>query len=130
MENNSYHLPFYVVTGGVKLSGHSSDLLGGAVGLYDRSTFSVATSIGNGKEFFFAQGNIGGKDWYGHPVTETHKSAYFFGKDVEDIRLSLPQTIQNEEWVVGFNGSPSSVGLSYEKGKPVRIKMYFHGDPI
>ena len=54
MENFSYHVPFYVVTGGVKTSGHSSDLNAGAVGLYDRATFSVATAVGNGKEFFFA----------------------------------------------------------------------------
>lgn len=130
MENFSYHVPFYVVTGGVKLSGHSSELTAGAVGLYDRNTFSVATSIGNGKEFFFAQGNIGGKDFYGQPITETHKSPYFFGKDVENMYLSLPKRIQNEEWVLGFNGAASSKGLSYEKGKAVRVRLYFHGDPI
>ncbi len=129
MENFSYHVPFYVVTGGVTLSGHSSELTAGAVGLYDRSTFSVATGTGNGKEFFFAQGNTGGKDWYGHPVTETHKSPFFFGKDVTNMYLSLPQRIQNEEWVIGFNGSASSKGLTYETGKPIRVKLYFHGNP-
>lgn len=129
MENFSYHIPFYVVTGGVKTSGHSSELVGGAVGLYDRQTFSVATGIGNGKEFFFAQGNIGGVDWYGNKITETHKSPFFFGKDVENMYLSLPQTLQNEEWVIGYNGSASSVSLKYEVGKPIRIKFYFHGQP-
>jgi hypothetical protein len=130
MENFSYHVPFYVVTGGIKTSGHSSELSAGAVGLYDRATFSVATSLGNGKEFFFAQGNTGGKDWYGQPVTETHKSAFFFGRDVENIYLSMPQTLENEEWVIGFNGSPSSKSLRFETGKATRIKLYFHGQPI
>ncbi len=131
MENFSYHVPFYVVTGGVDTAGHSSELTAGQVGLFDRSTFSVATSTGNGKEFFFAQGNIGGKDWYGHPLTEmSHKSPFFYGSDVENIYLSLPQRIQNEEWVLGFNGSASSKSLSYETGKAVRVKLFFHGNPI
>lgn len=130
MENFSYHVPFYVVTGGVSTSGHSSELPSGTVALFDRATFSVATSSGNGTEFFFAQGNIGGKDWYGEPVTETsHKSPFFFGKDVTNMYLSLPQTIQNEEWVIGFNGSASSKGLSYQSGKAIRVQFYFHGQP-
>ncbi len=90
----------------------------------------MATSTGNGKEFFFAQGSIGGKDLYGHPVDETHKSPYFYGKDVYNMYLSLPQTIQNEEWVLGFNGAASSVGLKFETGKATRIRLFFHGQPI
>jgi hypothetical protein len=130
MENFSYHIPFYVVTGGIATSGHSSDLTAGKVGLFDRQTFSVATSIGNGKEFFFAQGSIGGRDWYNQPVTESHKSPFFLGKDVEDMYLSLPQTIQNEEWVLGYNGSASSVSLKFRTGVATRVKFYFHGQPI
>ena len=129
MENFSYHVPVYVVTGGVATSGHSSDLAAGQVGIFDRSTWSVATSIGNGEEFFFAQGNTGGNDWYAQSVSETHKSPFFEGQDVQNMYLSLPQTIQNEEWVIGFNGAASSNGLVYEVGKPVRIKLYFHGNP-
>jgi len=130
MENFSYHVPFYVVTGGIDTAGHSSELTAGQVGLFDRQTFSVATGSGNGKEFFFAQGNIGGKDWYGRPVTESHKSPFFYGKDVENIYVSYPKEVKNEEWVIGYNGSASSVGLSYEKGKSIRVKFYFHGQPI
>lgn len=130
MENFSYHVPFYVVTGGVATTGHSSELPGGKVGLYDRQTFSVATGLGNGKEFFFAQGAVGGFDWYGQPVKETHKSPFFYGKDVDDMYLSLPAVPVNEEWVLGYNGSPSSVGFSYVKGESVRVKFYFHGQPI
>ena len=130
MENFSYHVPFYVVTGGIDTAGHSSELTSGQVGLFDRQTFSVATGTGNGKEFFFAQGNIGGKDWYGRPVTESHKSPFFYGKDIESIYVSHPKEVKNEEWVIGYNGSASSVGLSYEKGKAIRIKFYFHGQPI
>ncbi len=130
MENFSYHVPFYVVTGGIDTAGHSSELTAGQVGLFDRQTFSVATGTGNGKEFFFAQGSIGGKDWYGRPVTESHKSPFFYGKDVENIYVSHPKEVKNEEWVIGYNGSASSVGLSYEKGKSIRVKFYFHGQPI
>ena len=129
MENFSYHIPFYVVNQGVATSGHSSDLSGGQVGLFDRATFSVATAIGNGKEFFFAQGPIGGLDWYGNATSVSHKSPFFYGKDVEDIYLSKPQRLRNEEWVIGYNGSPSSVGLRYVKGEPIRFHMYFHGNP-
>ncbi len=130
MENNSYHVPFYVVTGGVATSGHSADLTAGKIGIFDRATFSVATGIGNGKEFFFAQGATGGLDWYGQPVKNSHKSPFFFGHDVEDMYLSRPQRVVNEEWVIGFNGGPSSKSLSYEKGKSIRIKFYFHGQPV
>lgn len=129
MENYSYHVPFYVVTGGTATSGHSADLVGGKVGLFDRSTFNVATALGNGKEFFFAQGAIGGLDYYGQPVTESHKSPFFFGKDVEDMYLSKPQRVRNEEWVIGYNGSPSSKSLTFVKGESTRIKFYFHGEP-
>ena len=129
MENFSYHVPFYVVTGGVATSGHSSDLTGGKIGLFDRQNFSVATGIGNGKEFFFAQGAIGGLDWYGQPITESHKSPFFFGKDVEDMYVSHPVRPVNEEWVIGYNGSPSSVPMKYEKGVATRVKFYFHGEP-
>jgi hypothetical protein len=130
MENFSYHVPVYVVTGGVATSGHSADLTGGKIGLFDRATFSIATGVGNGKEFYFAQGNIGGKDWYAQPVKESHKSPFFYGKDVKNMYSSAPKRIQNEEWVIGFNGSPSSKSLTYEAGVPTRIKLYFHGQPI
>ena len=52
MENFSYHVPFYIVTGGVATQGHSSELTSGKIALIDRQTWSVATSAGNGKEFF------------------------------------------------------------------------------
>jgi hypothetical protein len=130
MENFSHHVPFLVVTGGVKQSGHSSELTAGQVGLFDRANFSVATSVGQGKELFIAQGAIGGKDWFGSPVTESHKSPFFLAKDVEDMYLSKPQTIQNEEWVIGYNGSASSKSLVFEEGKALRVKFHFHGQPI
>lgn len=130
MENFSYHVPFYVVTGGVATTGHSSDLTAGQVGLIDRQTWSVATPSGNGKEFFFAQGSIGGKDWYGQKLTDTHKSPFFLAKDIKNIYKSYPVKIQNEEWTIGYDGSASSVGLTFEKGKSTKVKFYFYGDPI
>lgn len=128
MENFSYHVPYFVVNGGIATSGHSSELPAAQVGLFDRSTFSVATSMGNGKEFFFAQGSIGGKDWYGGNIeASSHKSPFFYGKDVENMYLSLPQTLQNEEWVIGYNGGPTSKSLVFEKEKALRVRLYFHG---
>lgn len=130
MENFSYHVPFYIVTGGVATQGHSSELTSGKVGLIDRQTWSVATTAGNGKEFFFAQGNIGGLDWNGNRVTETHKSPYFYAKNVSNIYKSLPARLVNEEWVIGFDGSDSSRGFTWKKGKTVSLKFVFSGDPI
>jgi hypothetical protein len=129
MENNSYHVPFYVVNNGVATSGHSADLAAAKVGIFDRQNFSVATSGGSGVEFYFAQGQIGGKDWYGLPVASSHKSPFFMGTDVEAIYTSDPVTIQNEEWILGYNGSPTCKGLKFEKGEATRVKFYFHGEP-
>jgi hypothetical protein len=130
MENFSYHVPFYLVNGGIATSGHSADLTAGRVGLFDRATFSVATAVGNGKEFFFGQGANGGLGWYGETVRNSHKSAFFYGKDVEDMYLSRPQRLRNEEWVIGYNGSPSSKSLKFTTGESLRIKFYFHGQPV
>ncbi len=74
MENFSYHVPFYVVTGGIMTQGHSSDLTAGQLALIDRATWSVATAAGSGKEFFFAQGSYGGITWDLGEMTESHKS--------------------------------------------------------
>lgn len=133
MENFSYHVPVYVVNAGVATSGHSADLQGGQVGLFDRATWSVATSAGNGKEFFFAQGAFGGFDWYGARTTEiSHKSPMFFGKDIDNMYLSLPVRRSNEEWIVGYNGAQSSKSIKYTSGpdaEPVKIKFLFTGGP-
>jgi hypothetical protein len=129
MENVSYHVPVYIVDSGVATSGHSSDMTTKQVGLFNRLNFNVSTAGGSDKEVFFAQAPNGGKDWYGRAVAGTHKSPFFRYEDVEDIYWSLPQTLQNEEWVIGYNGSASSVGLSFEKGKALRIKFLFTGEP-
>lgn len=126
----SIDAPFFVATNGVATSGHSSDLAGGQLGLFDRQNFSVATASGLAKELFLAQGSIGGKDWYGKPVTDSHKSPFFLAKDVKNIYKSLPAKIQNEEWIVGFDGSASSKSLEFAKGIPFHLKMYFHGEPV
>ena len=130
MENFSYHVPVYLVTGGVATQGHSSTIGAGAVGLVDRQTWSVATASGNGKEFFFAQGATGGFDWNGKAVTDTHKSPYFYAKNVSNIYKSLPARLVNEEWVIGYDGSDSSRGFNFQAGKTTRLKFIFSGDPI
>lgn len=130
MENFSYHVPTYIVTGGVATSGHSSTITAGQISLIDRQTWSVATAAGNGKEFFFAQGAIGGFDWNGNAVTDTHKSPYFFAKNVTNMYKSLPSRLVNEEWVIGYDGSASSQGFTFTAGKTTRLKFIFSGDPI
>lgn len=130
MENFSYHVPMYVVTSGVATEGHSSAIAGGQIGLVDRQTWSVATAAGNGKEFFFAQGAIGGFDWNGKPITESHKSPYFYAKNISNMYKSMPQRLVNEEWVIGYDGSAGSRGFTFEKGKTTRLKFIFSGDPI
>ncbi len=130
MENFSYHVPTYLVTGGVATSGHSSTIGAGEVGLVDRQTWSVATLSGNGKEFFFAQGATGGFDWNGKAITDSHKSPYFYAKDVVNMYKSLPQRLVNEEWVIGYDGSQSSRGFNFTKGATTRLKFIFSGDPI
>lgn len=130
MENFSYHVPFYIVTGGVATQGHSADITAGRVGLIDRQTWSVATAAGNGKEFFFAQGSYGGLDWNQNKVEGTHKSPYFYAKSVTNIYKSLPQRLKNEGWVIGFDGSESSRGFTWAPGKTISLKFIFSGDPI
>ena len=49
MENFSYHVPFYVVTGGVDQAGHSSELTSGQVGLFDRTTYIFISTTKNSK---------------------------------------------------------------------------------
>lgn len=130
MENFSYHVPMYIVTTGVATQGHSSTIRGGQVGLVDRQTWSIATPSGNGKEFFFAQGAMGGIDWNGAKVEGTHKSPYFFAKNVTKMYKSLPARLQNEEWVIGYDGSQGSRGFTFTKGQTTRLKFIFSGDPI
>lgn len=129
MENFSYHVPVYVVDSGVATTGHSGDMTAKQVGIFNRSNFNVATSGGTDKELFLAQAPNGGKDFYGRAVTGSHKSPFFLVKDVEDIYVSLPQTIQNEEWILGYNGAVGSKGLQFAKGVPLRLKFLFTGEP-
>jgi hypothetical protein len=129
MENFSYHVPVYVVDSGVATTGHSADMVAKKVGLFARSNFNVSTAGGSDKELFFAQAPNGGKDWYGRAISGTHKSPYFMVTDVQDMYISMPQQLQNEEWIIGYNGAAGSVGLSFTKGKAVRVKFLFTGEP-
>lgn len=130
MDNYSYHLPFYIVTGGVATQGQSSDLASGQVGLFDVQTWGVVSPSNNGNEFFFAQGVIGGKDWYGNPYSQkSHKSAKFFGKDIYNIYKSFPKSVKNEKWVIGYNGSTSSKGLSFKKEEATRLHITLFDGP-
>lgn len=130
MENVSYHVPFYVVDSSVATTGHTADMTAKQVGLFARATFNVATGASTEKELFLAQASpSGGKDWYGRALTSNHKSPYFMIGDVEDIYKSLPQKLQNEEWVIGYNGAVGSKGFTFEKGVPLRVKFLFTGEP-
>lgn len=129
MENFSYHVPVYVVDSGVATAGHSGAMTAKQVGLFSRANFNVSTGVSTDPELFLAQAPNGGKDWYGNAVTGSHKSPFFMVKDVQDIYKSVPSFLQNEEWIIGYNGAKGSKGLTFEKGVPFRLQFLFTGEP-
>jgi hypothetical protein len=129
MENFSYHVPVYVVDSGVATAGQSADMTAKQVGIFSRTNFSVSTGASTDKELFFAQAPNGGKDWYGNAVSGSHKSPFFLVKDVQDFYKSTPVHLQNEEYIIGYNGAVGSKGLTFEKGVPFRLQFLFTGEP-
>lgn len=153
---DGYPYPLIPVTGQVVTSGLFGDLKDKAgkvhVGIFDAKTYGVATGAGNGKEFFIGYSSEHTRDAFTKFYTgmqQPKKTEVFAGKDVLSFEYSNPQRIQNEEWVLGFDGSPSSKSLKFEKGRsygfvvsledlPVwrvmghslRHEVWIHTDPI
>src|SRR5688572_10637866 len=134
---DGYNYPFIVATGGIVTSGLFGDLKDKAgkvsVGIFDAQTYGVATAAGNGKEFFIGYSSEHTRDAYTTflvGLQNPKKTETFLGKDVISFEYSNPQRIQNEEWVLGFDGSASSKSLSFEKGKSYGIQIALGGLPV
>ena len=129
MSNSAYDIPVFVVKG-VKTSGHVSDLKPLEIGIFDRKTSSIATTSGNGTEFFLAGGKAHTKDkltQFYAGMLDPKKSSYFKGKGLISFEKAYPSKPSNEEWVLGYDGSTSSIGLTYEKNKQYKLKVRLFG---
>jgi hypothetical protein len=130
--NYEFNLPLYVCNNGVAISGHTQDLVSGQVGLFDRQTYNVATSVGNGSEFFIGMGSYHTRDnltkfWGG--MQRSLKSYFFRGADIDGFEVSLPQKIQNEEWVIGYDGTGTANNFLIQCGRNYQIRILVKGEP-
>lgn len=143
MINHRYQYPIIPVTGQVLSSGHFGDLKtkfgSHSIGLYDTSTWSIATGSGNGKTFFIGYSSEATKDsldrWH-FGRTDGKKSEEFRGKDIISFEYSLPKRSQKETWTVGFDGSWSTdatkandLPYNFECGKVYGLQLNLSGSP-
>lgn len=140
--NYEFNLPVFVATSGVATSGHTKDLVSGQVSVFDRQTWNVATPTGNGSEFFIGLGSYHTRDnltKFFAGMQRSLKSYFFRGSDIDGFEVSLPQRLQNEEWVVGYDGSgaPNSFGVSsaannfqYSCGTDYQLRITLYGEPV
>lgn len=130
--NYEFPFPVFVATNGVATSGFSRDLVGGQVGLFDRQTYGVATNTGNGNEFYLAMGSLHTQDnltkfWGGQK--QSLKSSFFRGADIDGFEVSLPQKLQNEEWVIGYDGTTTANNFLFQCGKDYQLRVAVKGEP-
>lgn len=140
--NYEFNLPVFVASAGVATSGHTKDLAPGQVSIFDRQTWNVATSTGNGNEFFIGLGSYHTKDnltKFFAGMQRSLKSYFFRGADIDGFELSLPQRIQNQEYVIGYDGSgaPNSYGVSnaannfqFQCGTDYQLRVSLKGEPV
>jgi len=138
MLNHRYQYPIIPVTGQVLTQGHFGDLKTKAgshsIGLYDVSTWSVATGSGNGKNFFIGYSSEATKDaldrWH-FGRTDGKKSEEFRGKDLISFEYSVPKRSQKERWTVGWDGTLACNDLpfSFECGKTYGLLINLSGSP-
>lgn len=133
---HEFPYPVIPVSGSVITSGQFGDLkdLAGShsIGIYDAQTYGIATGSGNGKDFFVGYSSEHTRDaltkfWTG--MTIPKKTQIFKGADVISFEYSDPQKLQNEEWVVGYDGTPSSVGLTFKKDTRYGLRITLKGSP-
>lgn len=137
--NYEFNLPVFVATAGVATSGHTKDLAPGQVSIFDRQTWNVATSTGNGSEFFIGIGSYHTRDnltkFYAG-MQRSLKSYFFRGADIDGFEVSLPQRIQNEEWVIGYDGSGATNiygqpnNFQFQCGTDYQLRITLKGEPI
>lgn len=140
--NYEFNLPVFVCNNGTASSGHTKDLSSGQVSIFDRQTWNVATPTGNGKEFFLAMGSyhtIDNLTKFYAGMKRSLKSYFFRGQDIEGFEVSYPQALQNEEWVIGYDGSgaPNSYGTSntpnnfqFQCGTDYQLRITLLGEPV
>ncbi len=131
MENFSFHYPV-IVAKQVATDKHVADLAPLEVGIIDRKTNSVATSAGNGKEFYLAYGSPHTKDQltkYYNGMKAPKKSEFFLGKEMVSFEVARPQRPENEEWVLGYGGAKDDNTLVFECGKDYQFKVTLYGEP-
>lgn len=130
MRNTAWDVPVFVAKA-VKTSGHVSDLQPLEIGIFDRKTSSIATASGNGTEFFLAGGKPHTKDnlaKFYSGMKDPKKASPFKGKELISFEKSYPSKPSNEEWVIGYDGTADSVGLTYEKNKQYKLKVRLFGE--
>jgi hypothetical protein len=136
MVNHAYHLPILVVKS-VATSGHVSDLAPNQFGIFNDTlepgAWNVATGTGEARRFFLAAGSSHTRDkmskFYGS-LKRPIKSGVFLGTDIQKFEKTLPTKPENEEWVLGYDGTADSKGLSFECGKISQVKIRVYGDPV
>lgn len=136
MVNHAYHLPILIVKS-VATSGHVSDLGPNQFGIFNDTlepgAWNVATGAGQAKRYFLAAGSSHTRDkmskYYGG-LKRPIKSGVFLGADIQSFEKALPSRPENEEWVLGYDGTDSSKGLTFECGKISQIKVRLYGDPV
>lgn len=132
MQNVAFNIPAFLVKA-VKTSGHVSELKPLELGIFDRSTSSIATGSGNGNEFFLAGGKPHTKDElskFYKGMLDPKKSSFFKGKELISFEKAYPQAPQNEEWVIGYNGDPASTGFVFEANKQYTLKLRLFGEYV
>ena len=133
---HEFPYPVIPVSGSVVTSGQFGDLkdLAGShsVGIFDAQTYGIATGSGNGKEFFIGYSSEHTRDaltkfWTGMALPK--KTQIFKGSDVMSFEYSDPQQLQNEEWVIGYDGTSASQSLVFKKDSKYGIKILLKGSP-
>jgi hypothetical protein len=132
LNTNGFALPVYVVKG-IYNQGHIADIGPLQIAIVDKQTNYVATASGNGKEFILVGGSPHTKDQIAkfYKGMKSRKEATpFFGKDVEYFEKVAPSRVQNEAWVLGFDGSSSSKSLRFEADSVYRLRVRLFGDKV
>ena len=138
MINHRYGYPIIPVTGEVLTQGHFGDLkaLKGAhsIGIYDSTTYHIATGSGNGTKFFIGYSSEAldaSLDRWHFGRTDGKKTEEFRGKDIISFEYSNPQKAVAEKWTVGYNGVEgcNSNEHVFECGRTYGLLVNLSGSP-
>lgn len=138
MLNHRYSYPIIPVTGDIVTQGHFGDLkaLKGAhsIGIYDSTTYHIATGSGNGTKFFIGYSSEALDDsldrWH-FGRTDGKKTEEFRGKDIISFQYSNPAQTVAEKWTVGYDGvtACNSAEHVFECGRTYGLLVNLSGSP-